>query len=104
MANTTGAIAASGLQIDVGLSTNGTAVSLATADAATTKAFRRTYLGSLSWPASAAVGTGQSLNLSFQTPFVINPGDFCNVTWRIPFGTLTGITLTGGVALEGYFE
>lgn len=66
-----------------------TAVSLATAEAATTKAARRIPLGIQTYVATAAVGTlGQTVQLTFNNPIVVQPGEFVQTVAK-NLGTVT---------------
>lgn len=87
-----------------------TAVSPATAENATlaTKTARSTVLGVLSIPASAEIGTKASGEISqyFDTPVVVNPGEFVQLTLR----PLVGYTISAAQELLcianfiGYWE
>lgn len=78
-----------------------TAVSLATTEAATTKAPRRIPLGFQSAPVGAAIGatyTPDSIYRSFQ-PFTVNPGEFVALVGKVIVGTATAsqsIWVAGG--------
>lgn len=70
-----------------------TAVSLATAEAATTKAPRREALGFQSWAIGAAVGAPPAegpIVMTFQSPIYVNPGEFIAVAVKALAGTATG--------------
>ncbi len=83
------------------------AVSLATAEAATTKAPRRVGIGIESLAANAAVGVVGSPNgqyMAFLAPIAVNPGEFVQVTAKN-----LGVVTTLGVVLflitfDAYFE
>jgi len=69
------------------------AVSLATAEAATTKAPRRVALGMMTWPVGAAIGaqpqTG-ALTVDFgDAPIYVNPGEFVQLVGKFLVGTAT---------------
>lgn len=69
-----------------------TAVSLATAEAAATKAPRREALGFLSWAVAAVVGAPPreaAIYMPFAVPIYVNPGEFVAVVARAVLGTAT---------------
>jgi hypothetical protein len=82
-----------------------TAVSLATAEAAGTKAPRRVALGYESYAAAAAVGSlGQGVAMSFAAPVVVNPGEFIAIAAKnVGVVTTTGV-ITFLVTFDGYYE
>lgn len=78
-----------------------TAVSLATAEAASTKASRRVALGYETYVVTAAVGTlGQGVSVSFASPIVVNPGEFVQLVAKNQ-GTVTS---AGVIALLVTFD
>ena len=87
-----------------------TALSLATTETgsfvtATTKAPRRVPLGNLDFIAAAAAGTGAvGVQVSFNSPIVVNPGEYFQTTMR----NLGTVTTTGALAVtvmvDHYFE
>jgi hypothetical protein len=82
-----------------------TNVSLATTESATAKSPRRKPIGFLTFPAAAALGTvGQELNVTFDTPTVIQSGEFFQVVAK----NLGAVTTTGAICflvdITGYFE
>lgn len=82
-----------------------TAVSLATAEAATTKAPRRIALGYETYAAAAALGTvGAGVSMSFLSPVVVNPGEFVQVVAKnVGVVTTTGV-ITFLVTFDCYWE
>lgn len=84
-----------------------TAVSLATAEAATTKAARRIALGIQSFAAAAAAGTlasGGRLSVHFDAPVVVNSGEFVQVVAKnVGTVTTTGV-VTFVIAFDSYYE
>ena len=82
-----------------------TAVSLATVEAATTKAPRRLPLGMQTFPATAAVGTlGTKVDVDFATPIVVQPGEFVQlVAKNLGVVTSSGV-ITFIVSFGGYWE
>lgn len=85
----------------------GTAVSLATAESATTKAFRKIPIGNQFVAANATVGTVLStIDRTFQTPIPVQPGEFFQVIKRKIGTAPTGPTgsLIHSISIVGYFE
>jgi hypothetical protein len=87
-----------------------TAVSLATAETAsfataTTKAARRIALGIETYVVTAPVGTlGQGVYQTFDTPIVVNPGEFIALVGKnVGTVTTTGV-ITWLVGYDAYFE
>jgi len=85
-----------------------TAVSLATAESNTTaKAPRRIALGFETFAATSAAGTMGSQGgcyMAFNSPVLVQPGEFVAVTAK-NLGTVTsGGTITFLVSIDGYFE
>lgn len=70
-----------------------TAVSLATAEAATTKAARRVPLGFATWPVGAAIGAQPQTGAIFRdfgdAPVFVNPGEFVQLVGKFIVGTAT---------------
>lgn len=84
-----------------------TAVSLATAEASTTKAPRRIPLGVQSLAASAAVGQNASPDIStmFSSPVVVQPGEFVQVIMRfVSNNSAATEALNFYIQFDGYFE
>ena len=84
-----------------------TAVSMATAEAAATKAPRRVPLGAESFAAAAAVGTLGSPNgvyMPFLAPIAVNPGEFVAICAKnVGVVTTTGV-VTFLITFDAYFE
>lgn len=90
-----------------GLAWGHTAVSLATADAVNTKAPRHMKLGQMYGAIGNVIGQGYDKDIvaAFQTPVVVNPGEFIAVTLRFILGTATASQeVVGIVGFEGYWE
>ena len=90
--NTGAAVATTSTTIQFSLAFGHTAVSLATAEAATTKAARRVALGYLSWLVGAAIGsapTQNQINVSFSEPIYVNSGEFVQLVGKFIVGTAT---------------
>lgn len=87
-----------------GLAFGHTAVSLATAEAAATKAPRRIALGVSTFAAAAAVGTiGANLSHTFASPIVVNPGEFIATIVK-NIGTVgTSGTIHHAITFDGYW-
>jgi hypothetical protein len=90
-----------------GLAWGHTAVSLATADAANTKAPRHMKLGQMYGAIGNAIGQcyDRDIVATFSTPIAVNPGEFIAVTLRFLLGTATASQeVVGTVGFEGYWE
>lgn len=91
--NTGAAVATTATTIQFALAFGHTAVSLATAEAATTKAPRRVTLGYMSWPVGAAIGQGPQsgpIIVDFgDAPIFVNPGEFVQLIGKFLVGTAT---------------
>lgn len=87
------AVAGTATTIQFSLAYGHNAVSLATAEAATTKAPRRIGLGFMSWPVGAAIGQGPqngSVNIDLgDAPVFVNPGEFVQLVGKFIVGTAT---------------
>lgn len=83
------------------------AISLATTEAATTKAPRRVPLGIETYAATAAVGTLGSQNgvyMAFNSPIAVNPGEYVQIVAKnVGTVTTTGV-ITVLAAVDGYWE
>jgi hypothetical protein len=83
-----------------------TAVSLQTAEAATTHAPRRYQLGFMSAPIGAAIGQpyNQDLRIDLDAPLCIRPGEFIATVMKIVVGTATASqTIIFNVRFTGYY-
>lgn len=68
-----------------------TAASLATAESASTKAYRRIQLGNIAFAAASPIGTnGIPITVNFPQPIAVNAGEFVSLLARLPVGTTTG--------------
>lgn len=85
-----------------------TAVSLATAEAAGTKAPRRIALGFMTWPVGAAIGdmpTRGDLYMPFSSPVVVQPGEFVASVAKFVVGTATASQVIWvNVTFDAYYE
>ena len=99
--NTGVAVATTASVIQWSLAFGHTAVSLATGEAAATKAPRRIPVGIMSWPIAAAVGappTGGDIELKFESPIYVNPGEFFAFVAKFIIGTATASQVIWGTA------
>ncbi len=90
-AKVTTALAGGPCLFAMSLAVGGDAVTLAQAEAAGTKAYRRMPLGFLSFPATAAVGVKPDegrIFIPFASPLMINPGEYIAVAAK-NLGTVT---------------
>lgn len=85
-----------------------TAVSLATADAATTKAPHRIPLGSQSLAIGTAIGARADRNISVNfsaAPLIVSPGEYVHIILRMPVGTATASQIIrGACGIVGHFK
>lgn len=93
LVNTGAAVATTATTLQFSLAFGHTAVSLATAEAATTKAPRRVTLGYATWPVGAAIGAGPQsgpivVDLG-DAPIFVNPGEFVALVGKFLVGTAT---------------
>ena len=91
--------------------TGGTIPSLAQAESAsfataTAKAWRRLPLGLHSWLVGAAIGqTAEAININFDTPIIVNPGQWVASVAKFIVGTATASQVIWcTVSFNGYFE
>lgn len=91
-ANLGAAVATTATTLAWSLAFGHTAVSLATAEAAATKAPRRIALGFQTWPVGAAIGQmpqNGDLYMPFKAPVYVNPGEFIQSVAKFIVGTAT---------------
>lgn len=82
-----------------------TAGALNTAEAATTKAFRRIPLGIESYGAAAAVGVmGQGVQLTFNSPIVVNQGEWYGVVVKNVGTLVTAGAIFYTVTFDSHWE
>lgn len=99
--NTGVAVATTASVLQWSLAFGHTAVSLATAEAATTKAPRRIPVGLMTWPIAAPVGAGPdkgALEINFDSPIYVNPGEFFAFVAKFILGTATASQVIWGTA------
>ena len=103
--NTVVAVATTATVFQWALAVGSTAVSLATAEAATTKAPRRMPLGVQTLPVGSAVGSAAiTVDANFQT-VTANAGEFVHIVLKMPIGTATATEVFRGVCrIESYWE
>lgn len=89
-----------------GIGVNSSAVSLATADTATTWAPRRVAIGQQAWIVAAAIGSqGVDIDRAFDTAPIVDSGRFLHIIVSVPVSTATaGQIINGTCQVEGYFE
>lgn len=88
------------------LGVGATAVSLATAEAAATRAPRRITLGCQSFLVGALAGApAERVDINLDAPVVVEPGTYVHVILRVPYGTATATELfRGQVGFNCYWE
>lgn len=101
LVNLGAAVATTATTIQFSLAFGHTAVSLATAEAATTKAARRIALGFATWAVGAGIGAGPqsgpiTVDLGDAAVFV-NPGEFVQLVGKFMVGTATASQTIGFV-------
>ena len=84
-----------------------TALSLATTEGAAAKAPRRIALGHQWWAIGAVIGAGAAngdLYMKFDSPIVVNPGEYIATVAKFIVGTATGSqAIWSHVTFDGYF-
>lgn len=99
--NTGAAVATTATVLQWSLAFGHTAVSLATAEAATTKAPRRIPVGIMAWPIGAAQGAMPDrgdIDIQFESPIYVNPGEFFAFVAKFILGTATASQVIWGTA------
>lgn len=99
--NTGAAVATTATVLQWSLAFGHTAVSLATAEAAAAKAPRRLALGLMSWPVGAAIGAMPQcgdIQIDFDSPIYVNPGEFFAFVAKFVIGTATASQVIWGTA------
>ena len=104
--NTGAAVATTATWLQWALGVGSTAVSLATADAAATKAPARIALGNQVFAIADAIGKqANRLDVNLDAPMVVNSGEFVHVILKMPLGTATASQVIRGiVGINAYFE
>jgi hypothetical protein len=104
--NTGAAVATTATWLQWALGVGATAVSLATADAATTKSSARIPLGNQVFPIGAAIGAQATrIDVNLDAPITIQSAEFLHIILKMPLGTATASQIIRGVVgINGYFE
>lgn len=101
------AVATTGSVLLWGVAVGSTALSLATADATTTKSPKRAFVGQHTFLVGDPVGKGAAegrIELCLDDGMMAEPGTFVHVILRVPTGTATATErFKGGVGIFGYF-
>lgn len=100
------AVATTPTVLEWSLGLGSTAVSLATVDAAATRAPRRLSLGSQSFLVGALAGANsERCDVNMDAPVVVEPGTYAHIILRVPYGTATATELFRGcVGFNAYWE
>lgn len=100
------AVATTATVLQWAIGVGATAVSLATAEAATTKAPRVLDLGIQSFPIAAAIAQNvPDLDVQFPYPLMCEAGNFVHVILTLPIGTATASQqIQGTVAINAVYE
>lgn len=100
------AVATTPTVLEWSLGVGSTAVSLATAEAAATRAPRRISLGSQSFLVGALAGANsERCDVNMDAPVVVEPGTYLHIILRVPYGTATATELFRGcVGINAYWE
>ncbi len=103
--NTVVAVATTATVLQWSLGIGSTAVSLATAEGAATKAPRRIALGIQALQVAAPVGGVAAPVVANFEPLVVNPGEFVHIILKVPIGTATATEIfRGTVRVESYWQ
>lgn len=100
------AVAITPTVLEWSLGVGSTAVSLATAEGAATRAPRRIGLGSQSFLVGALAGANsERCDVNLDAPVVVEPGTYMHIILRVPYGTATATELFRGmVGINAYWE
>jgi hypothetical protein len=104
--NTGAAVATTATWLQWSIAAGSTAVSLATGEAAATRAPRRIALGNQVFPIAAAIGAQATrIDVNLDAPIVVEPGSFLHVILKMPLGTATASqVIRGVVGINAYWE
>ena len=106
--NTGAAVATSCTLLEWTLAVGATAVSLATTDGAGTKSPRKIPIGFQTWPIGAAIGQMPDkgdIYMPFNSPLLINPGEFLVTAVKFYIGTATASqVIVANITFDGYYE
>lgn len=100
------AVATTATLLQWSLGAGSTAVSLAQADGAASRARAVVPLGYQSYPIGAAIGASATrIDINLDAPIVVEPASFVHVILKMPLGTATASQIIRGVVgFNGYFE
>jgi hypothetical protein len=104
--NTGAAVATTATWLQWSLGAGASAVSLATAEGAATKAPARLAIGNQVFPITASVGAQATrLDVNLDAPIVVNAGEYLHIIVKMPLGTATASqVIRGVVGVNGFFE
>lgn len=104
--NTGAAVATTATLLQWGIGVGSTAITLATAEGAATKATARLSLGFQVFPIAAAIGAQAAMiDRNLDAPLVVNSGEYLHILLKMPLGTATASQVIRGiVGINGYFE
>lgn len=106
--NTVAAVATTATVLQWSIAVGSSAVSLAQAEGAATKARRVKTLGFQSFPIGAAIAaapTPPEIFRNFDTPLVANAGEYVHVILKMPIATATATQIIRGTcSITGYWE
>ena len=100
------AVATTPTVLEWSIGVGSTAVSLATGEAAATRAPRRLAVGNQSFLVGALAGANaEHIDRNLDAPLVVEPGTYLHVILRVPYGTATATELFRGfVGFNAYWE
>lgn len=100
------AVATTPTVLEWAIGVGSTALSLATGEAATTRAPRRLALGCQGYAVGALPGqSGPRIAADLRSPLVCEPGSYVHIILRVPYGTATATELfRGHVGVNAYWE
>lgn len=104
--NTGAAVATTATWLQWSLGIGATAVTLATADGAATRAAKRIALGNQVFPIAAAIGAQATrLDVNLDAPLVVDASTYIHVIVKMPLGTATASQVIRGiVGINAYWE
>lgn len=104
--NTGAAVATTSTLLQWSIGVDSTAVSLATADGAATRARAIQPLGFQTFPIGAAIGAQATrIDVNLDAPLVVEPGTYIHVILKMPVSTATASQVVRGlVGINSYFE
>ena len=103
--NTGAAVATTATLLQWAVGVGSTAVPLATAEGAGTKATRRVPLGFQTFPIGAAIGAqALPIDIKFDAPLFVEAGTYVHILLKVPLGSATSSIIRGVVRVNGYYE